>query len=435
MTPKPLDEQRVVIVGAGFAGLYAAKILARAGTNLTVVDERNFHLFQPLLYQVATGGLSPGDIASPIRSVLKRGQRVRVVHDQAIDVVPAERRVLLRNGGALDYDVLVVASGSRTSYFGHDEWADRAPGLKTVEDATEIRSRVLAAFERAELESDDAKRAALLTFVIIGGGPTGVELSGAVAELAQSTLARDFRSFDPRSARVLLLEGSDRILPAFPPSLSARAVRSLRKLGVQVRIGEMVNHVDANGVTIARSGASDRIDAGTVLWAAGVAMAPFGNVVAARFKAERDRGGRIRVTPHLTLADHPAVYIVGDLARFDGPGGKPLPGVAPVAMQEGAYVARHILGRVVAPFRYRDKGQLAVIGRNAAVCELGKARFSGFPAWLLWLFIHIGYLIEFDNKVLVMVQWAFAYFTRKRGARLITGQPEAGSSHGHRRDS
>lgn len=420
MTSQAHDDRRVVIVGGGFGGLYAAKVLAKAGADLTVVDTRNFHLFQPLLYQVATGGLSPGDIASPIRSVLKRGRRVRVLQDEAIDLDPNERRILLRQGGALNYDVLVVASGSSTSYFGHDEWAPRAPGLKTVEDAIEVRSRVLSAFERAEAERDDARREALLTFVVIGGGPTGVELAGAIAELARSTLARDFRAFDPRATRVMLFEGGDRILPAFPPALSASAVRSLRKLGVQVWIGAMVNHVDANGVTIARSGASDRIEAATVLWAAGVTTAPFGAVVATRFNAERDRGGRIRVTPHLALADHPEVYVIGDLACFDGPGGKPLPGVAPVAMQEGAYIARHILGRVTEPFRYRDKGQLAVIGRNAAVCDLGAARFSGFPAWLLWLFVHIGYLIEFDNKVLVMVQWAFAYYTRKRGARLIT---------------
>lgn len=420
MTSQAHDDRRVVIVGGGFGGLYAAKVLAKAGADLTVVDTRNFHLFQPLLYQVATGGLSPGDIASPIRSVLKRGRRVRVLQDEAIDLDPNERRILLRQGGALNYDVLVVASGSSTSYFGHDEWAPRAPGLKTVEDAIEVRSRVLSAFERAEAERDDARRGALLTFVVIGGGPTGVELAGAIAELARSTLARDFRAFDPRATRVMLFEGGDRILPAFPPALSASAVRSLRKLGVQVWIGAMVNHVDANGVTIARSGTSDRIEAATVLWAAGVTTAPFGAVVATRFNAERDRGGRIRVTPHLALGDHPEVYVIGDLACFDGPGGKPLPGVAPVAMQEGAYIARHILGRVTEPFRYRDKGQLAVIGRNAAVCDLGAARFSGFPAWLLWLFVHIGYLIEFDNKVLVMVQWAFAYYTRKRGARLIT---------------
>jgi NADH dehydrogenase len=432
MTSKPRDGARVVIVGGGFGGLYAAKTLSRAGADVTVVDKRNFHLFQPLLYQVATGGLSPGDIASPIRSVLKHGRRVRVLQDEAVDVVPDERRVVLRgeaagsvaSAAALEYDTLVVATGSRTSYFGHDDWAARAPGLKTVEDAIEMRGRVLNAFERAEKERDEARRAALLTFVIIGGGPTGVELAGAVAELARSTLARDFRAFDPRAARVLLLEGGNRILPSFPSSLSARAVRSLRKLGAQVRIGAMVTGVDADGVTVTHERAHERIDAATVLWAAGVTSTPFGDTVAARFSAQRDREGRLRVTPQLTLPGRDDVYVIGDLALVAGPGNAPLPGVAPVAMQQGAYVARRILGRTNEPFRYRDKGQLAVIGRNAAVCALPRARFSGFPAWLLWLFVHIAYLIEFDNKVLVMVQWAFAYLTRKRGARLITPEPK-----------
>ena len=420
MPPQPHDDPHVVIVGGGFGGLYAAKVLGAARARVTIVDHRNFHLFQPLLYQVATGGLSPGDIASPIRSVLKRGRRVRVLQDEAIDIMPGERRIVLSECDALDYDVLVVATGSRTWYFGHDEWAARAPGLKTVEDALDVRSRVLSAFERAEAEVDATRRSALLTFVIVGGGATGVELAGAVAELAHSTLARDFRAFDPRGARILLLEGGERILPTFPPTLSARAVKSLRKLGVQVFIRELVTEVHADGVSVARRGATERIRAATVLWAAGVASSSFGDQVASRLGVERDRGGRLHVTPELTLPAHPEVYVIGDLAHVAGPDGKPLAGVAPVAMQEGAYVARRILGRVAGPFRYRDKGQLAVIGRNAAVCDLGAARFSGFPAWLLWLFVHIGYLIEFDNKVLVMVQWAFAYFTRKRGARLIT---------------
>ncbi|MCI0452211.1 MAG: NAD(P)/FAD-dependent oxidoreductase [Candidatus Latescibacteria bacterium] len=424
MTARPHDDPHVVIVGGGFGGLYAAKTLAKAGANVTVVDARNFHLFQPLLYQVATGGLSPGDIASPIRSVLKRAHRARVLHDEAIDVQAHERRVLLRDGAAaLDYDLLIVATGSRTSYFGHDDWAVRAPGLKTVEDAIEMRSRVLGAFERAEMEPDHVRRAALLTFVIIGGGPTGVELAGAVAELARSALARDFRRFDPRDARVLLLEGGERILPSFPPELSARAVRSLEHLGAQVWTGAMVTDVDGEGVEVRRGNASERMAAATMLWAAGVTATSFGEVVATRFGATRDRGGRMRVTPHLTLPGRDDVYVIGDLALVDGPGGRPLPGVAPVAMQQGAYVARRILGRTEGPFRYRDKGQMAVIGRNAAVCDLPLARFSGFPAWVLWLFIHIAYLIEFDNKVLVLVQWAFAYVTRERGARLITANP------------
>jgi NADH dehydrogenase len=349
---------------------------------------------------------------------------VRVIQGEAIDVLPRERRVVLRGAAgertALDYDALVVATGSRTSYFGHEEWAPRAPGLKTVEDAIEMRARVLDAFERAETETDSARRRALLTFAVIGGGPTGVELAGAVAELARSTLAHDFRAFDPRTAEVLLLEGGHRILPAFPPDLSARAVRSLERLGARVWTDAMVTDVDDDGIRIARGGTTERVATATVLWAAGVTTTRFGDTVAERFGAERERGGRIRVTDHLTLPGHAEVYVIGDLAHAPGRDGLPLPGLAPVAMQQGAYAARRCLGRAVGPFRYRDKGQLAVIGRNAAVCDLGTARFSGFPAWLLWLFVHIGYLIEFDNKVLVMVQWAFAYFTRKRGARLIT---------------
>jgi NADH dehydrogenase len=422
MRATPRDDPHVVVLGAGFGGLYAAKVLAASDGHATVIDRRNFHLFQPLLYQVATGGLSPGDIASPIRSVLKRGRRVHVLHDEAIDVEPAERRVVTRGGQAISYDILVVATGSKTSYFGHDAWSARAPALKTVEDALEVRQRLLGAFERAEMEADPTARAPLLTFVVVGGGPTGVELAGAIAELARSTLAHDFRRFDPRSARVLLLEASDRILPAFPADLAARAVASLQRLGARVQTATMVTQIDPEGVVVTRGGASERIDSATVLWAAGVTTTSFGDVVARRFGAARERGGRIRVTAHLTLPQHEDVYLIGDLAHAEDRDGRPLPGLAPVAMQQGAYVARRILGRddPGRPFRYRDKGQLAVIGRNAAVCDLGTVRFSGLPAWLLWLFVHIAYLIEFDNKVLVLVQWAFAYFTRKRGARLIT---------------
>ncbi len=416
----------VVIVGGGFGGLYAAKVLARAGARVTVIDQRNFHLFQPLLYQVATGGLSPGDIASPIRAVLRRGPRTRVIQAEVIDVLPNERVLHLRNHDPVTYDILIVATGSRTSYFGHDEWAPHATGMKTVEDAIHVRARVLNAFERAEVEEDSKQREFLLTFVVVGGGPTGVELAGAIAELSRTTLVHDYRAFDPRQASVILLEAGERILPAFPPDLSAKAAVSLQRLGAVVRTGTLVTSVDANGVEIVQAGNQERVDAATVLWAAGVTTAEFGDVVAHRFGAERDASKRIVVTHHLTLPGRDDVYIIGDLARAAGPGSQPLPGLAPVAMQEGAYVAKHILGRTDRPFRYRDKGQLAVIGRNAAVCDLGRARFSGFPAWFLWVFVHIGYLIEFDNKVLVMVQWAFAYITRNRGARLITGKPEAG---------
>ena len=417
---------RVVIVGGGFGGLYAAKVLARAGSDVTVVDQRNFHLFQPLLYQVATGGLSPGDIASPIRAVLRRGRHARVLQAEAIDVLPHEHRVHLRNLDPIEYDVLIVATGSRTSYFGHDEWAPVVSGLKTVEDAIQMRARVLSAFERAEVEPDPHQRATLLSFVVVGGGPTGVELAGAVAELARTTLAHDYRTIDPQRAQVLLVEAGERILPAFPPALSASAAVSLQRLGAVVRTGVMVTAVDERGVEVAVAGNRERIDAATVLWAAGVTTAEFGDVIANRFGAERDRGRRIIVTECLTLPGRDDVYVIGDLACAPGPGGKPLPGLAPVAIQEGAYAAARILGRTRAPFRYRDKGQLAVIGRNAAVCDLGRVRFSGFFAWLVWVFVHISYLIEFDKKVLVMVQWAFAYLTRNRGARLITGKPEAG---------
>ncbi|HEU4929886.1 MAG TPA: NAD(P)/FAD-dependent oxidoreductase [Candidatus Krumholzibacteria bacterium] len=416
----------VVIVGGGFGGLYAAKVLARAGARVTVVDQRNFHLFQPLLYQVATGGLSPGDIASPIRAVLRRGRRTRVIQAEAIDVRPNERVLHLRDHDPVTYDILIVATGSRTSYFGHDEWAETAPGLKTVEDAIHLRARVLSAFERAEVEEDAKQRENLLHFVVVGGGPTGVELAGAIAELARTTLSRDYRAFDPRRSTVMLVEAGQRILPAFPPELSAKAAVSLQRLGVVVRTGTMVTSVDANGVEVMRAENNERIDAATVLWAAGVTTTEFGDVVANRFGAERDRGRRIVVNDYLAIPGHDDVYVIGDLASAPGPRSQPLPGLAPVAMQEGAYVAKRILGRTDGPFRYRDKGQLAVIGRNAAVCDLGRARLSGFLAWLLWVFVHIGYLIEFDNKVLVMVQWAFAYITRNRGARLITGKPEAG---------
>ena len=416
---------RVVIIGGGFGGLYASKVLGAAGVPLTVVDPRNFHLFQPLLYQVATGGLSPGDIASPIRSVLRRHASTVVWRDEAVDVAPRERRVFLRGGAVLSYDRLIVASGSRTSYFGRREWEAAATGLKSVEDALRIRQRVLGAFERAEMEPDPARREVLLTFVVVGGGPTGVELAGAIAELSRTTMARDFRAIDPARTRILLLEAGERLLPVFPPGLSARARRSLESLGVEVRTGTMVTDIGAAHVGVQSGDESAAIPTATVLWAAGVTVSAFGDRVAGRFGAERDRAGRLVVRADLSLPGHPEVYVIGDLAHAAGAQGRPLPGVAPVAMQQGRYVARLILGREQGPFRYRDKGQLAVIGRHAAVCDLGRARLAGRPAWFLWLFVHIAYLIEYDNKILVLVQWAYNYFTRKRGARLITHEPGA----------
>jgi NADH dehydrogenase len=413
---------RVVIVGGGFGGLYAAKVLGSAGSQVTVVDRRNFHLFQPLLYQVATGGLSPGDIASPIRSVLMPHRSARVLLGEATDLDPLGRRVLLADGAALPYDALVVATGSETSYFGHDAWESRAPGLKTVEDALLIRQRVLVAFERAEREPDEVERVALTTFAVVGGGATGVEMAGAIAELSRATLARDYRAFDPTRARVLLLEGGDRVLPAFPEALSRRAVASLEGLGVDVRVRTLVSEVGSGSLTVRVDGREESIRAATVLWAAGVRASPFADRLAERLGAQRDRAGRVRVNADLSLPGHPEVFVIGDLALAVDRAGRPYPGLAPVAMQEGRFVARRILGREAAgrPFRYRDKGQLAVIGRNAAVCDLGRLRFWGLPAWLVWVFVHIAYLIEYDNKVLVLVQWAMSYVTRKRGARLIT---------------
>lgn len=421
--PARATDPHVLVLGGGFGGLYAARVLGAGGARVTVADRRNFHLFQPLLYQVATGGLSPGDITSPIRAVLNRYPRVRVIQADAVDIRPDAREVVFRDAPPQRYDTLVVSTGSHTSYFGHDDWAVCAAGLKTVEDALDVRQRVLGAFERAEKEADAVRLETLLTFVVVGGGPTGVELAGAIAELARSTLARDFRAFDPRTTRIILVEAGERILPAFHESLSRRAARALERLGVEVRTGAMVMAVADDAVTVKSANGESAIAAATTLWAAGVTVAPFGTLLAERFTAPCDRGGRIVVNADLTVPGHPDVFVIGDLAHAAGPGGSPLPGVAPVAMQQGRYVARRILGRIPPdrPFRYLNRGQLAVIGRNQAVADFGRARIAGFSAWLVWVFVHIMYIVEFDNRVLVLVQWAFNYVTRKRGARLITG--------------
>jgi len=415
---------RVVIVGGGFGGLYAAKALGSFRIPFTLVDRRNFHLFQPLLYQVAVGGLSPGDITAPIRSVLSRYRDARVLQDEVVDVRPASHEVVLRSGIVLDYSTLIIATGSQTSYFGHADWKQHSSGLKSIEEALHIRQRVLGAFERAELEPHPAARALLLTFVVIGGGPTGVELAGAVGELARTTLKRDFRTFDPRSTRVILIEALDRLLPTFPPRLSQRAREALEALGVEVRLGTRVTGMGAAHITLTRHGGGhDEIGADTILWAAGVTSSPFAAKLAASFGVEQVSGGRIAVEPDLSIPGHPDVFVIGDLAHAMGPNHQPLPGLAPVSMQEGRYVARRIRGTARGAFRYRDKGQLAVIGRNRAVYDRGRIHLSGTMAWLLWVFVHIAYLIGFDNKLLVMVQWAVNYFTRKRGARLITFEP------------
>lgn len=410
-----MSAPKVVIVGAGFAGLNAAKVLGRHGKGLdvTLVDRRNYHLFQPLLYQVAMAGLSPAEIAYPVRSLLAECQNVRVILGDVKEVHLAEKCVC-GDFGSLQYDYLLLATGSAHSYFGHEEWEEYAPGLKTLEQATEIRRRVLTAFELAERETNAEEQKAHLTFAIIGGGPTGVELAGAIGEISRYTLERDFRHIDPRRTRIVLIEAGPRVLPTFHPDCSARALRDLEKLGVSVWTGTRVTRVDAEGVAMGEEFLRSR----TVLWAAGVQPSPINKELG----GDLDRAGRVRVNDDLTLPGHPEVYVVGDQAWVQQEG-KPLPGLAPVAMQEGRHAARNIVraaaGQPTEPFRYHDKGTMATIGRSRAVVEIGKLHFYGFPAWLTWLFVHIYYLIGFRNRVFVLVQWIWSYLTFSRGARLI----------------
>ncbi|NER34725.1 MAG: NAD(P)/FAD-dependent oxidoreductase [Oscillatoria sp. SIO1A7] len=415
---------QVVIVGGGFGGLYAAKALRRAPVQVTLVDKRNFHLFQPLLYQVATGALSPADIASPIRAVIGSHKNAKVLLSEVVDIDPKQQKLMLRDEEDINYDTLIVATGVSHHYFGNDQWQGMAPGLKTVEDALEIRRRIFTAFEAAEKEPDPEKRRAWLTFVIVGGGPTGVELAGAIAELAYKTLRDEFQSINTAEAKVLLLEGMERILPPYPPELSAEAEVSLGKLGVTVRTKTMVTDIVDNIVTVRQGENLEKIPARTILWAAGVKASAMGKVLAERTGAKLDRAGRVIVEPDLSVPGHDKIFVIGDLANFTHQNERPLPGIAPVAMQEGEYVAKliqkRLKGNSLPPFNYIDAGSLAVIGRNAAVVNLNFARFSGFIAWLVWVFVHIYYLVEFDNKLVVMIQWAWNYFTRKSGARLIT---------------
>ena len=410
--------KRVVILGGGFGGLYAAKALAREPVEITLVDRRNHHLFQPLLYQVATAGLSAVDVGEPIRKVLRRQRNVTVLmaHAEAVDT--AGRRVRLAGGGELPYDFLIIATGATHSYFGRDDWRAHAPGLKTIEDALDIRRRLLLAFERAEAYEDEARRRAEMTFVVVGGGPTGAELAGAMAELARHTLARDFRRFDPSEARILLLEASDRILPAYPPDLSEKARHQLQQLGVEVRTGTPVTALDAGGV----EAGGERIASGVVVWAAGVAASPLG----ATLGVPLDRAGRVLVEPDLSIPGHPEVFVIGDLAslRQDG---EQLPGTAPVAIQGGwhaaASIRRAISGWPAEVFRYRDRGSMATLGRKAAVAVIGRLRLSGLLAWLSWLFVHVFFLIGFRNRFVVLFEWAWSYFTFQRSARLILHEP------------
>ncbi len=418
----------IVIIGCGFGGLAAARELAAAKVDITLIDRSNHHLFQPLLYQVATAGLSAPAIAAPIRHILA-GQRNLTTLMACVADIRAERRcVVLEDGEEIAYDYLIVASGSTHSYFGHEEWARHAPPLKTLQDAFEIRKRTLMAFERAERERDEGKRVAWLTFAVIGAGATGVEMAGTLAEIGRHTLRGEFRRIDSRQARVVLLEGSDRVLPPYPPALSEKARTQLLRLGVEVRTGCRVSAIDAEGVEFATAEGEERLRTRTVIWSAGVAASPLGRALAASGGAQLDRGGRVLVAPDLSLPGQPEVFVIGDLAAISC-AGRPVPGVSPAAKQMGRTAARNILLRTRQQagmnFRYRDFGSLATIGRKAAVAMLGRFRFSGYPAWLFWLFVHLYFLIGFRNRLMVMTDWAWAYVTFQRNARIMT-DPEGG---------
>lgn len=416
----------VVIVGGGFGGLYAAKELGKSrNVRITLIDKRNFHLFQPLLYQVATGGLSPGDIASPLRSILKKYKNISVIRGKVVDILPAEKQVVLEEGDKIPYDKVIIATGARYNYFGNTQWLAIAPGIKTMEDSLGIRHRIFHAYESAEREKDEETRKEWLRFVIVGGGPTGVELAGALGELANHTLVEDFRNIDPRNTEILLVEGMDRILPTYPESLSKKAEKSLRDLGVSILTNTFLTDMKENQVTFKRNNSLTKLKARTILWAAGVKASMIGKVLQKRLDVATDKSGRVHVNPDLTVDDRKDIFVIGDLAYFAHNTDRPLPGLAPVAMQQGKYVAdlikKRIRGEDTGDFEYTEKGSLAVIGRNKAVAHFGKLKFSGFLAWLIWIFVHIRYLIEFDNKMMVFFQWAWSYLTMKRGARLITG--------------
>jgi NADH:ubiquinone reductase (H+-translocating) len=420
------QRHRVVIIGGGFGGLRAAWALKSAPVDVTLIDRRNYHLFQPLLYQVATGSLSPGQIAAPIRGVLSRQKNTRVLMGDVVDIDPLAKRVVLADGAAIEYDSLIVAAGSQTSYYGHDEWRQWAPGMKSIEEATNIRHKILYGFEVAERLTDPAERRAWLRFVIVGAGPTGVELAGAIAEIARQTLKNDFRSIRSQDAEIVLLDGAPRVLMSFPEDLAQKAAGSLAKLGVHVKTGVMVKDVDHDGVTVESHGATDRLESKTVIWAGGVTTPPLAHTLARRTNAETDRGGRIKVNSDLTIPNYPDVYVVGDLALASGPDGKVLPGLAQVAMQGGTYAAKAIVRKVegrtpLPPFKYFDKGELAVIGRAAAVANIFGRHISGLPAWLIWAFVHLLYLVQFRSRITVFVEWAIEDLTFSRGARLITG--------------
>jgi NADH dehydrogenase len=411
-------------VGGGFAGLAAAQKLRHAPVHVTLIDRCNYHLFQPLLYQVATGSLSPANIAAPLRNILKRQKNTEVLLAEVIGVDTQNHRVVLSDG-SVDYDTLIVATGARHQYFGRDDWEKFAPGLKNVDDATHMRRQILLAFEAAEREPDPQKLRAWMTFVIVGGGPTGVELAGALGEIANDTLRNDFRNITPSEAQIILVEGTDRVLPTYPPNLSQSAKKMVEHLGVTVRTGALVTDVAEGSVTIREGDKSEQIPTRTILWAAGVLGSPLGRIVAEATGAQLDKAGRVVVQPDLTVSGHPEIFVLGDLANFSHQTGKPLPGVAQPAIQQGRYVAdlitRRLRGAAIQPFHYKDRGNLATIGRGAAVADLNWLHLTGVPAWLIWIFIHLANIVQFQNRLLVLLQWAVLYITYDRSARLITG--------------
>jgi NADH dehydrogenase len=416
---------KVVIIGGGFGGLSAARALDKASVEITLIDRRNFHLFQPLLYQVATGGLSPADISFPLRAIFKKQKNIKIVLGEVIDIDTWKGEVVLPTF-SLSYDILIISAGAQYHYFGNNSWKKYAPGLKSIEDATFIRSQILRAFERSEFETDPHKQAALLSFLIIGGGPTGVELAGAIAELARETLLNDFRNINPLDARIIIIESQDRILPPYPPELSIKAAKSLQRLGVEIMTNSIVTHVTNQSVTVKSDKNEFTIPASTMLWAAGVKATGIGELLSKTITVETDKAGRIIVQPDCSIPGADNIFIIGDLAHFKDKNENVLPGLAPVAMQQGRYVGKLIKKRIknrrTIKFQYKDKGNLAVIGRSSAVAFWGKIQLWGFTAWLLWVILHLLFLVGFENRLLVCIQWAFNYFTRNRSARLITGE-------------
>jgi NADH dehydrogenase len=417
---------QVVILGGGFGGLVAAQTLKRASVEITLLDKRNFHLFQPLLYQVATGSLSPAEIAAPLRGILRHQKNVEVLLGEAVDIDPAAKQVILGDGGVFPYDSLIIATGSQTSYYGKDQWRENAPSLKSVEEALAMRHKLLYAFERAERAESEEEARAWLNFVIVGAGATGLELAGALAEIAHHTLKHDFRRIQPHEARIILMEGGPRVLSNYPEDLSAKAVEQLKTLNVEVMLGAFVTGIEHDEIHYKHGEVSGSIPARTVFWAGGVTATPFARKVAERLQAETDRNGRFKVNPDLTVPGHPEIFVVGDLALSLDDKGRPLPGVAQVAIQGGRYAANvikaRLKGKTLPPFKYFDKGDMAVIGRAAAVANIFGLHVSGFLAWFIWVFIHLVYIVEFQSRILVMIDWGFLYLTFSRRARLITGE-------------